>query len=182
MKPYSQDAGRQARFVSFRLFLVLFGALLLGSLAATPASADNMNLIVNGKAVHLDTLPGVKLNENNWGLGLQYDLDPIRPNWIPFVAASGFRDSNDNPSYYAGAGMMRRFTLSEDSKGLHADAGAIAFMMKRELFRHNNWFPAVLPAFSMGTERVAINVTYIPKADPKSVPLWYFQLKIGLGK
>jgi hypothetical protein len=34
----------------------------------------------------------------------------------------------------------------------------------------------------MGTERVAVNVTYIPKADPKSVPLWYFQLKIGLGK
>jgi hypothetical protein len=78
--------------------------------------------------------------------------------------------------------MMRRFTLSEDPKGLHVDVGAIAFVMKRELFRHNNWFLAALPAFSMGTERVAVNVTYIPKADPKSVPLWYFQLKIGLGK
>jgi hypothetical protein len=182
MKSYSQDAGRQARVVSIQLFTVLLGALLLGSLAATPAHAGNMNLIVNGKAKHTDTIPGVKLNENNWGLGLQYDLDPVRPNWIPFVAASGFRDSNNNPSYYMGAGMMRRFALSEDPKGLHADVGAIAFVMKRELFRHNDWFPAVLPAFSMGTERVAVNVTYIPKADPKSVPLWYFQLKIGLGK
>jgi hypothetical protein len=27
---------------------------------------------------------------------------------------------------------------------------------------------------------VALNFTYIPKIEPKSVPLWFFQLKINL--
>ncbi len=37
-----------------------------------------------------------------------------------------------------------------------------------------------LPALSVGTERVSMNITYIPKVDPKAVPLWFFQLKINL--
>ena len=61
-----------------------------------------------------------------------------------------------------------------------ADAGLVAFLMVREDFNSGNPFPGVLPVVSVGTKRVAVNVTYIPKIDPKMVPVVFFQLKIGL--
>jgi hypothetical protein len=33
---------------------------------------------------------------------------------------------------------------------------------------------------SVGTKNVALNITYVPKVEPKSVPLWFFQLKVSL--
>jgi len=154
-------------------FLLVLMTLLTG-LKAGPAVADEMSLLVNGKAIHINTPPGKHLNERNWGLGLQYDWDPKDSKWIPFATASGFIDSNHNPSYYAGGGALRRFQFG----GMHADLGAIGFLMTRKDFKHDRPFPGVLPVLSVGTERVSLNMTYIPKVEPKAVPLWFFQLKI----
>lgn len=160
---------------SHRAFLALLFTLVTG-LMAVNAVASEMSLLVNGKAVHINTPAGKNLNEKNWGLGLQYDWDIVNKKWIPFGMVSGFSDSNKNPSYYAGGGALRRFQFD----GTHVDMGAIGFVMTRKGYKDNQPFLGVLPAFSVGTNRVSVNMTYIPKVDPKGVPLWFFQLKINL--
>jgi antimicrobial peptide resistance and lipid A acylation protein PagP len=156
---------------------VLVLLTLIASLTAGAAAADELSLLVNGKAIHLNTPPGKNLNEKNWGLGLQYDWDLPDSKWIPFATVSGFIDSNRNPSYYAGGGALRRFQFD----GMHIDVGAIGFLMTRKNFRNDQPFPGVLPVLSVGTKNVALNMTFVPKMEPKAVPLFFFQLKINLG-
>jgi hypothetical protein len=111
---------------------------------------------------------------------VQYDFNMTDSKWIPFVSASGFKDSNKNPSYYAGGGTLRRFAFGEEKNSLHLDAGVVAFLMTRKGYMDGNPFPGILPVVVIGTDRVALNITYIPKVDPKMVPIFFFQLKIGL--
>jgi hypothetical protein len=140
------------------------------------ATASEMDLLVNGKAIHFNVPEGKHLNEKNWGLGFQYDGDLVNQKWVPFATVSGFIDSNKNPSYYAGGGMLRRF----QGESLHFDIGAIGFVMTRKEYKNDQPFLGVLPAFSVGGKRVSVNMTYIPKVEPKAVPLVFFQLKIRL--
>ena len=143
--------------------------------------ADQLSLIVNGKAIHLGVPAGMTMNEKNWGLGLQYDFALIHEHWLPFTTVSGFIDSMENPSFYAGGGLMRRYPLGRHlGTTLHLDAGVVAFLMTREDFNNRQPFPGVLPAFSIGNNRVAMNLTYIPKVHPKLIPLWFFQLKFAI--
>jgi len=167
-------------FAWFRVF-----ALAVVALGATSqfAQADQLSLIVNGKAVHFEQPSGQKFNERNWGAGIQYDFDRIGEsrNWVPFLTASGFKDSFENPSYYAGGGITRRFRFFErEAMPLNIDVGAVAFLMTREDFKNNKPFPGILPVLSFGTDRVSMNITYIPRVDPKMVPLVFMQIKIGL--
>jgi hypothetical protein len=149
---------------------------IVGFLTVNAAHADEWSLLVNGNTIHLGAPPGSNLNESNWGVGLQYDWNRAHSNWVPFATVSGFRDSNRNPSYYVGGGMVYRFQF----EGVHVDAGAVAFVMTRKGYKDDKPFLGALPAFSVGTKNVAVNFTYIPKIEPKSVPLWFFQLKINL--
>lgn len=158
------------------LRFVILTVLVFFSLLVAMARADELNLLVNGKAIHINAPSGSNLNEENWGLGLQYDWNAINKEWVPFVTASGFSDSNNNPSYYAGGGGLRRF----QGETLHLDIGAIGFLMTRKGYKNDKPFFGALPAFSVGTERVSVNMTYIPKVEPKMVALWFFQLKIKL--
>lgn len=160
---------------------ILFIALLLAALIGIKsANADEMHLIINGRAIHFNERPGVHYNENNWGAGFQYDMGSKSDEWVPFITGSGFIDSNRNASYYAGGGIMNRsyFTIG-DSK-LHTDIGVVAFLMTRKGFRDGEPFFGALPAFSVGSDKVAVNMTFIPQVDPKAVPLLFFQLKISL--
>lgn len=160
---------------------LFIGMLIVISSFIGSANAGSLHALANGKAIHLESASaGGKFNEENWGGGLQYDFDTWDKVWVPFVTVSGFLDSNSNPSYYAGGGMMRRFMLSEALNNLYVDVGAVAFLMTRKGFRNNAPFLGVLPAVSFGTEDVAISVTYIPKVEPKMVSLFFFQLKIKL--
>ncbi|RMG37845.1 MAG: hypothetical protein D6732_05870 [Methanobacteriota archaeon] len=52
--------------------------------------------------------------------------------------------------------------------------------MVRKRFNHGMPFPGALPFTSFGTNRISINVTYIPKLIPDMVPLWFFQLKVRI--
>ena len=146
------------------------------SLFAHSAAAGELSLLVNGKAVHINAPAGTHLNEKNWGLGLQYDWDIVNKKWVCLAAVSGFSDSNKNPSYYAGGGALRRFQFDDT----HVDLGLIGFVMTRKDYKNDQPFFAALPAFSVGTNRFSVNMTYIPKVHPKAVPLWFFQLKINL--
>lgn len=156
--------------------LLTLSLVSLSGFLSSNAVAGDMNLLVNGKAIHINTPAGQKLNEKNWGLGFQYDGDLVNQNWVPFATASGFIDSNKNPSYYAGGGMLRRY----QGDSLHFDVGAIGFLMTRKGYKNDQPFLGVLPAFSVGAKRVSVNMTYIPKVEPKAVALVFFQLKIRL--
>ena len=169
------NARKRARITIITLLLAGLGGLL-----GIPANAGDLSLLLNGKAIHLDTQPGVTYNEKNWGLGFQYDMPTAGEKWVPFVTVSGFDDSNKNMSYYAGGGYLYRNEFNWGKMRMHFDAGAVVFLMKRKGFKDGDPFLGVLPAFSLGTERVSVNMTYIPKVDPKMVPLLFFQLKITL--
>jgi len=153
---------------------------VLGAGAAASAHAGSLALIVNGYSIHFDKPANQELNDANWGLGLQYEFDLLDHKWLPLLTAGGFRDSNFNPSYYAGGGFARRFGFGPDRPD-HLDIGVVAFVMTRESYRHGRPFVAALPYVSWGTERIALNMTYVPQVDTRIVPALFFQLKIGLG-
>ncbi len=169
-----------ARVSPWRILL----ALLTLSLSSAASYAGDLNLLINGKAFHINAPAGTQFNERNWGAGVQYDFDPIgrNKNWIPLAMASGFQDSFKNPSYYAGGGLMRRFLPFSSLNNFHVDAGVVAFFMTREDYKDNDPFFGMLPALSIGTQRVSLNLTYVPKVHPKMVQLIFIQLKVGLGK
>ena len=155
-------------------------APLLLLLSGAPACADQLSLLINGKAIHLEKPIGTKYNEENWGAGVQYDFTSRDSKWIPFLTASGFKDSNKNPSYYAGGGVLYRYAFGPEKNSMHLDTGLVAFAMIRKDYQHGNPFLGALPVVSFGNDRVALNVTYIPKVDPKLIPLIFLQLKIGI--
>lgn len=161
----------------------VFRALLLCvSILAAGAQADELNLLVNGKAHHFESRRGVPYNENNWGAGLQYDFTPATDsNWVPFLVASGFKDSNRNMSYFAGGGYLHRSNFTVGEVPMHFDAGAVAFLMTRKNYKGGAPFPAILPVVSVGTDRVAVNISYVPKIEPKSSDLLFFHLKLNVG-
>lgn len=163
-----------------RLRWLAVATMVCSAVLTAPAQADQWSLLLNGKAIHLDKPAGTDYNEQNWGAGVQYDFDMTQSKWVPFLTASGFKDSNGNPSYYAGGGTMRRFSFGQEKSSLHLDAGVVAFFMIRKDFMNDKPFPGVLPVVSFGTDRVALNMTFIPKVDPKMVPILFFQLKIGI--
>jgi hypothetical protein len=114
------------------------------------ANADELSVLLNGKAIHLDEQSDVHYNENNWGAGFQYDMAPIEETLVPFVTFSGFKDSNKNTSYYGGGGLLHRVKFEWGKTPMHFDAGAIVFLMKRKGFHDGDLFPGILPAFFAG--------------------------------
>ena len=135
--------------------------------------ADSLNLVVNGKAFHQEKK---NYNENNWGLGFEYNFEEDKK-WIGFINGGFFKDSNSNRSNYLGAGMKRRFLLTDE---WHIDGGLTAFVMTRKGFRNNDPFLGALPFVSVGTKKFAINATYIPSISPKFVAVVFVQASFKL--
>lgn len=152
--------------------------ILVFILSASYGMADTLHLVINGKAIH-----EVKknFNESNWGLGFEYDFSE-KENWIPFFTGSYFSDSLSHTSTYFGGGSKRRFQLEADKTGWHFDAGVVAFLMTRKDYQHNKPFFGALPFVSVGTDRFALNVTYIPKVTPKYVSLVFIQATVKLAE
>jgi len=154
--------------------LLLICSLLLG--LAASASADELHVVLNGKAIHLD---GGNYNEENWGLGAEYAFTP-KNNWVKFLNASYFKDSNYNLSKYVGGGIKRRYRLDDDKDGWFADLGGIAFVMTREDYKDNDPFLGILPVAAIGKGPVTLNMTYIPEVTPKHKDLLYFQILVRI--
>ncbi len=153
-------------------FIIIFILLI----TVSTVIADELHLIVSGKAIHFSDK---NFNENNTGLGFEYDFKE-RNNWIPLITGASFKDSNSQTSNYFGGGTKRRFRFSQDPKGFHIDAGIMAFIMTRYDYKNNDPFIAALPFASFGFEWFAINVTYVPKMKPKMVSFVYFQATVKL--
>jgi len=147
--------------------------MIVLSLSAFHVTADELSVVLNGKAIHNG---GRNYNENNWGIGFEYDFKQ-EDKWIPFVAGSTFKDSNKQTSNYLGGGYKYRIPLENDKNGWRVDLAVIAFVMTRKDYRNNDPFVGVLPFVAIGTGNLMLNVTYIPQVTPKTVSLFYFQLK-----
>lgn len=159
---------------------ILFPLLLsiLCSILPVSAQGDEVHLVVNGRSWHVDRKQD--WNENNYGLGFEYDLIP-RGNWIPLLSGGAFKDSNRQTSRYLGGGAKRRFDFGPAHWQMHFDAGLLGFVMTRKDYRDEQPFVGVLPFVSLGRGRFAVNLTYIPKTHPKSTDLVYLQLMFRLG-
>lgn len=154
-------------------FIIIF-LLMVG--LSTSVFADELQVVVNGKAIHLDD---GDYNEENWGVGVNYDFEP-EDKWVKFLHASYFKDSNYNTSKYAGGGIKRRYSLDGDRDGWRVDMGLIAFLMTRKDYNNNDPFPGVLPFVSIGNGPVSLNITYIPEVTPKHKDLLYLQLMVRI--
>lgn len=146
-----------------RTFLFLTAGLSL--LGATQAFGQSKwDVVLNGRSVHLHA--SQDWNEDNWGLGIEREFGGSS-RWVKLALANGFRDSLDHPSYMAGGGLKRRFRLFEDR--FYVDLGMIGFVMTRQDVSHNRPFPGVLPAVTLGTKHLAVNITYLPESAVDSV-------------
>jgi hypothetical protein len=160
---------------------------------AAAQSNGSWDVVLNGRAVHVNAAR--HWNEDNWGLGVEHEF-ASSSRWVKVALANGFKDSMGNPSYMAGGGLKRRFLLG--SEDFYVDLGGVAFVMTRENVNHNQPFPGVLPAATVGFKRVALNLTYMPesvvdrvtnskKHDPTLEGVFFLQLKLdaslfGLGR
>ena len=84
-------------------------------LTCAPAWAGKFNAIVNGKSYHFNST--YDWNEDNYGFGLEHQFEQ-KSAWRTVAMANGFRDSTDNMSYMAGAGLHRRIYETDRLVGL----------------------------------------------------------------
>jgi len=149
---------------------------LISLVIALPASANELQLIISGRAIHLGNND---LNENNYGLGLQYDFATHR-RWIPLINMASLKDSNDNTSRYVGAGIKRRSRLRWDRQRLNFDLGAAGLVMQRPGYNGDQPFLGALPFVALSNDWGGINVTYVPSIEDNSLPFWYFQFSLKI--
>lgn len=150
--------------------------ILLAMLAHLPAGANELQVIISGRAIHVGSND---LNENNYGLGLQYDFATHR-RWIPLINLASLKDSNDNTSRYIGAGIKRRFKLNSGQQKLNFDLGAAALVMKRPGYNDDKPFLGALPFIALSNDWGGINATYVPSIEDDTLPFWYFQFSLKI--
>ena len=166
--------------------LIVVAALLMFS--SSPAFAGKFNAVVNGKSYHFNS--SYQWNENNYGFGVEHEFTQ-KSAWRKVAMANGFRDSTDNMSYMAGAGLHRRIYETDQLAGFYIYAGFNAFLMTREDVNGNKPFPGILPSISIGNDKVGLNLTYLPKkaveqttnssmVDPTLSGILFLQFKVSM--
>ncbi len=160
-------------------------------LVAFPTSAalaGKFNAVVNGKSYHFNST--YDWNENNFGLGIEHEFDS-KSAWRVMVMANVFRDSTDDMSYMAGAGLHRRLYETERLSGFYVQVGLNAFIMTRDDVDNSKPFPGILPSMSIGNDKVGFNLTYLPRkavemttnsnvVDPTISGILFIQFKVSL--
>ncbi len=171
-----------------RLSIQLIVVATLLSLSSAPAFAGKLSAVVNGKSYHFNS--SYQWNENNYGFGVEHEFTQ-KSAWRKVAMANGFRDSTNNMSYMAGAGLHRRIYETDELAGFYIYAGLNAFVMTREDVNGNRPFPGILPSISIGNDKVGLNLTYMPKkaveettnsgmVDPTLSGILFLQIKVSM--
>lgn len=174
------------RLAAARLALLTF--LVITPFA--PTLAGGLSAVLNGKSIHVDA--SEDWNENNVGLGLEYQFAGSS-RWKKQLMVNGFRDSSEEMSYMAGAGLHRTLFESERMNGLYIDAGINAFLMTRRDVNDNRPFPGAVPSLSIGNQHMGINLTYLPVKAVESLfgarmmddtvsGIFFLQFKFGVSQ
>ncbi len=167
---------------------VLSALVVLLAVSSGSAIAGQFDFVVNGRSYHVNS--EYDWNENNFGLGLEYQFDTSSP-WIWTLHGNAFLDSRNNMSYMAGGGLKRRLYQSLSPAGYYFDAGLVAFVMSRADFNDYLPFPGVLPTVSFGMKNLGFNISYVPQfvvrdianakmLDPNVRGVFFLQMKFGL--
>ncbi len=154
----------------------------------SPALAGDWSAIINGRSIHVDA--SEEWNENNAGLGIEYRLSGSSL-WKKQLMLNGFRDSNNEMSYMAGAGLHRTLFATERLQGFYIDAGINAFLMTRKDVNDNRPFPGAVPSLTVGNRHVGVNLTYLPVSaverlfdarmlDETVSGIVFLQVKVGI--
>ena len=134
---------------------------IITTFSTSTAFAGKLSGVLNGKSYHFNATHD--WNENNFGLGIEHEFDS-ESKWRTTIMANGFRDSTENMSYMAGAGLHRRLYETESLSGFYVSAGLNAFIMTRDDVDNSTPFPGILPSVSIGNEKVGFNLTYLPRS------------------
>jgi hypothetical protein len=171
---------------------ILQRALCLAALTLScTANADGVyQMVLNGKSIHINSK--YDWNESNYGIGLEYQFAGDS-RWIKVAMANAFRDSLNNTTYLAGAGIHRRLFMTDRLSGLYVDAGLNGFLMAREDINEGQPFAGILPSITLGNQYGGINIAYIPRravhdiahadvVDPTIQGIVFLQLKVRLDR
>jgi len=165
--------------------ITALASALFAMLFAAPAAASDWGIVLNGKAVHVDS--SYDWNERNWGLGFEREFHS-EARWVGLALGSGFVDSQDSMSYLGGGGLKRRFR--PPGRRIYFDVGVVGFMMTRTNIDKSRPFPGFLPTFTVGSPQIALNIAYLPGAaadavagvrnlDPGIDSIWFLQLRLS---
>lgn len=154
--------------------LAIFALLILVS---TLTQAGELQFVANGKAYHFDR--DNNRNESNWGAGLYYRFDSDKTAQ-PFVTVNSFKDSYNNTSNYIGGGYQWRHQLPAISSKLFTDVGLMGFVMTRKDYRDGRPFVGALPFVSIGYDKMAINLAYVPNMNFNETSLVFVQFMFQL--
>lgn len=148
--------------------------MLLSLSFVCSAQASEWSLQLNGRAIHYSD-DDQDLNENNLGLGVQYAWESQGLADYNFYTAGTLINSLDDRSWYAGGGKLWRLVDSQTKLDVGFVAGLATYPSADPSI-----FPAILPMASFGTEKIAMNIIYIPKIGDDVIPAFLLQLKIRL--
>jgi hypothetical protein len=109
------------------------------------------------------------LNNNNWGIGLEY-----RFNTVASLTVGNFKNSDNGHSSYAGI-YYQPIAIGPVKLGVVA-GGFNGYQSTN----NGGWFPAVLPALTIEEGRFGVNVFFIPTVGDKVHGAISFQLKVKL--
>jgi hypothetical protein len=168
------------------IFICLLAIIV--TLQTSPAMAGKSSAVLNGRSYHFNST--YDWNEDNFGLGLEHEFESESA-WRTTIMANGFRDSTDNMTYMAGAGLHRQLFSTDRMSGFYVYAGLNAFIMAREDVENSKPFPGILPSVSIGNEKIGFNLTYLPRqavevttqaeiVDPTISGILFIQFKVSL--
>jgi len=121
-------------------------------------------LDVNGISKHLSS--DKEYNERNFGLGLSYETRKKADDLIKTYAIGGYKNSYNDPSYYAAAGLSKRFPIT---KNLYADLGGAAGLVTGYEGGIN---PMAMPMGAIGLKDLwKLRMMYAPETEKNEATL-----------
>ena len=140
------------------------------------------NIVINGISKHFDVTESSfpnGVNEKNFGLGYEYNFEKSPDQSIEWLVNTGFfKDSLSGTAVYAGgAGLIK--VLQLDS--VHLKFGIEASGFYSSEYNQGRPFVALMPIMNVGTDKISLNITIIPKVSQFiDAGVVFAQLKIRL--
>jgi palmitoyl transferase len=135
---------------------------------STVANEGDWDLYLSGYAHHsrstYNSTRVRKLNEKAWGGGFGKTYRNADGNEESLYVMA-IRDSNYNTQWTAGYAYQWKYPIG--GSGFEVGAGLTAALISRKDWFHGVPFPALLPAFSAGTEHVQLMASYVPRLSTR---------------
>ena len=164
------------RYFLATLIMVLSNLLILPAVAEDSSSWINVvepkpksEFWINPGMYSYHFQKDQNLNNNNWGVGLEY-----RFNTVASATIGNYKNSDNGHSSYAGI-YYQPFAIGPLKVGVVA-GGFNGYQSTN----NGGWFPAVLPAITVEEGRFGVNVFFIPTVGDRVHGAISLQLKIKI--